>query len=164
MKLVTVIVSLMLVLFSAGQVCADGHRDAARELMNVSGTQQIMSQMQLQIESMFLNISSDSQYNEKQRAIVDSYRKQVGELLKQEMIWSRIENDIIDIYMKSFSEQELQEMIAFYKTPLGQKMIDKMPEVMLRSAEISRHQMRTVIPKVKESGQAMSEELRAAQP
>jgi len=142
---------------------ADTHRDAARELMRVSGTEQIMSQMQLQIESMFLNISSDAEYNEAQKAIVARYRSEVSKILKNEMIWDKIESDIIALYMQSFSEDELKELITFYQTPLGQKMIAKMPEVMLRSAEISRQQMRHVIPRIKELGQSMSEELRAAE-
>jgi len=142
---------------------ADTHHDAARELMRVSGTEQIMTQMQLQIESMFLNISSDAEYNEAQQKIVARYRGEVAALLKDEMIWEKIEGDVVELYVQSFSEDELKELIAFYKTPLGQKMISKMPEVMLRSAEISRQQMRNVIPRIKQLGQSMSEELRTAQ-
>jgi len=142
---------------------ADTHQDAARELMKVSGTEQIMAQMQLQIESMFLNISSDSEYNAKQQEIVTRYRAEVSKLLAEKMQWQQIEEKVVDLYVASFSEAELKEMVAFYKTPLGQKMIDKMPTVMLRTAEISRQQMRFVIPEVKELGNTMNEELRAAQ-
>lgn len=156
---------LMTVLFSllALPALADGHRDAARELMQVSGTQQIMAQMQLQIETMFLNISSDAQQNAAQQKIAADYRARVAEILKEEMIWDKIEDDIVDLYMTSFSEEELKEMTAFYKTPLGQKMIEKMPEVMLRSAEISRQQMRFVIPRIKQLAQEMSEKMRASE-
>lgn len=142
---------------------AEDHREAARELMKVSGTQQIMSQMQLQIENMFLNISDDESYNKAQKEIVTKYRGQVSDILKSEMVWDKIENDVIDVYMASFTEKELKDMTAFYKTPLGQTMIEKMPEVMLSSAEIARQQMRYVIPQVKQLGQSMNEELSAAE-
>jgi len=142
---------------------ADSHQDAARELMKVSGTEQIMTQMQLQIESMFLNISSAQKYNAKQQQIVAHYRAEVSKLLTEKMQWQQIEEKVVKLYVASFSEAELKEMVAFYKTPLGQKMIDKMPNVMLRTAEISRLQMRFVIPEVKELGKTMNEELRAAQ-
>jgi len=156
---------LMTVIFSllALPALADGHRDAARELMQVSGTQQIMAQMQLQIETMFLNISSDAQQSAAQQKIAADYRAKVADILKEEMIWDKIEGDIVDLYMKSFSEEELKEMTAFYKTPLGQTMIEKMPEVMLRSAEISRQQMRFVIPRIKQLAQEMSEKMRASE-
>jgi len=142
---------------------ANPHQDAARELMQVSGTEQIMSQMQLQIENMFLNISSDDTYNDKQKQIVKKYRDEVAKLLGNEMQWDQIEKQVVDLYVKSFTEQELKELITFYKTSLGQKMIEKMPWVMLRSAEVAREQMRFVIPRVKDLGKSMNEELRAAQ-
>jgi len=142
---------------------ADPHQDAARELMEVSGTEQILSQMQMQVESMFLKISSEERYNDAQKVVVERYRGEVTKLLEEKMQWEKIEEKVINLYMASFSEAELTELVSFYKTPLGQKMIEKMPIVMLRSAEISRQQMRFVIPKVKELGKAMNEELRAAQ-
>lgn len=142
---------------------ASTHQDAARELMKVSGTEQIMAQMQLQIESMFLRISSDANYNAKQQKIVASYRSEVAKLLTDRMQWPQIEEKVVKLYVASFSEAELKELVAFYKTPLGMKMIEKMPLVMLRTAEISRRQMRLVIPQVKELGKSMNEELRAAQ-
>lgn len=40
------------------------------------------------------------------------------------------------IYTDSFSEAELREMIAFYKTPTGQKAISLMPEMTRKSGEI----------------------------
>lgn len=157
------LISLALLLTAGTPALADTHRDAAIELMRVSGTEQIMSQMQLQIESMFLNISSDADYTPAQQEIVTRYRGEVSKILKDEMIWDKIESDIVTLYMQSFTEDELKELIAFYQTPLGQKMITRMPGVMLRSAEVSRQQMRHVIPRVKELGQAMSEELRSAE-
>ena len=146
----------------AAPLLAGSHQDAARELMQVSGTEQIMAQMQLQIESMFLNISSDAQYTAEQQQIVERYRAEVAEILAGEMQWEKIEDNVVELYTQSFNEQELRELITFYTTPLGQKMITKMPEVMLRSAEISRRQMRFVIPRIKQLGQAMSEELRTS--
>ena len=138
---------------------ADAHRDAAIELMRVSGTEQIMGQMQLQIESMFLNISADTNYTQAQQEVVDRYRDQVGKILDEELIWQKIESDIIALYVESFSLDDLNELITFYKTPLGQKMIEKMPAVMLRSAEVSRQQMRFIIPRIKTLAQQMADEL-----
>ena len=161
-KLITMISILALTLFTTSAWAGD-HRGAALELMKVSGTQQIMSQMQLQIENMFLNISDDTNYNNAQKDIVAKYRGQVSDILKDEMVWDKIENDVIEVYMASFTEKELKDMTAFYKTPLGQTMIEKMPEVMLSSAEIARQQMRYVIPQVKQLGQTMNEEIRAAE-
>lgn len=40
---------------------------------------------------------------------------------------------IIPIYRNHYAESEIQELIAFYKTPLGQKLIKESPAVMQES-------------------------------
>lgn len=44
-----------------------------------------------------------------------------------------IEDVSISTYGKHFSESELRDMIAFYRTPTGQKLIKTLPDVMLDS-------------------------------
>lgn len=41
----------------------------------------------------------------------------------------------IPVYDKHFTHQEIKDMIALYKTPLGQKMLEKMPLIMQESME-----------------------------
>ena len=40
------------------------------------------------------------------------------------------------LYAEHFTAAELEEMIAFYETPLGQKMIDKLPVLQQQSAQL----------------------------
>jgi hypothetical protein len=39
----------------------------------------------------------------------------------------------IPIYMRNFDEKELEQLVAFYKSPLGEKVIERMPLVMQES-------------------------------
>jgi uncharacterized protein len=36
-------------------------------------------------------------------------------------------NMIIPVYAKHFTEKEVKELIAFYKTPIGKKLVEKLP-------------------------------------
>lgn len=42
------------------------------------------------------------------------------------------------IYDKHFTEDELKEIIAFYESPIGKKMVKEMPELMKESMEVGR--------------------------
>lgn len=42
---------------------------------------------------------------------------------------------LIPVYDKHFSNDELEGLIAFYDTPLGKKMVSKLPQIMAESAE-----------------------------
>jgi hypothetical protein len=47
-----------------------------------------------------------------------------------------LESEVVALYMQVYSEQELRELAAFYKSPLGQKTLATLPEMMQKSAEI----------------------------
>lgn len=46
---------------------------------------------------------------------------------------NQISNLIVPIYAKHFTQEEIQGLIAFYDTPLGKKMITKMPIIQQES-------------------------------
>jgi hypothetical protein len=49
---------------------------------------------------------------------------------------SELEAEMVRLYMEAFSEKELRELAAFYKTPVGRKVIAVTPELMKKGAEI----------------------------
>ena len=48
---------------------------------------------------------------------------------------SDLEDAIVPIYLKYYSEDDLNNLIAFYKTPIGKKVIANMPLIMKESSE-----------------------------
>jgi hypothetical protein len=68
------------------------------------------------------------------------YEKQVREWYRKVLAESNFEEEMVKIYMDTFSEQELLELTAFYKTPTGRKMIAATPEIMKRGVAIGRRQ------------------------
>ena len=43
---------------------------------------------------------------------------------------------VASVYTKHFTVEEMQEIISFYDTPVGQKMINKMPQMMQESMQV----------------------------
>jgi hypothetical protein len=50
--------------------------------------------------------------------------------------WEKLRDQIADIYVQVFTEDELNELIRFYQSPVGQKLLEKTPEIMQKSVEI----------------------------
>ena len=67
---------------------------------------------------------------------------------------------MIDLYMAHYSEQELQDMLAFYQSETGQSVVKKMPEVMAASMQITQQLMKDVYPKIMQMSKAYAEELK----
>ena len=49
-----------------------------------------------------------------------------------------IMNELIPVYAKYYTNAELEQIIAFYETPLGQKITRVMPQVMQESMQIGQ--------------------------
>ncbi len=61
------------------------------------------------------------------------------------MTWDKMRPMCVSIYAETFTPEELQGLIAFYKTPVGQKWIEKHPplqtEIMFKSQAMIRDLM-----------------------
>jgi hypothetical protein len=53
--------------------------------------------------------------------------------------FAEITNEVALLYAKTFSEQELKEILAFYKTPTGQKLLKTQPTVISSSMDFARN-------------------------
>jgi len=70
------------------------------------------------------------------------------DIIMEEMSWEKMKDDYIDIYADTFTGKELKGFIKFYKSPIGRKFIEKQPELMKKSMQISQKQMGELMPKI----------------
>ena len=54
-----------------------------------------------------------------------------------------------DIYKRHFTTDEIRGLIAFYRSPVGQKMLEKMPEIMKEGMAVGQEVSRRVLEKLR---------------
>ena len=101
---------------------------------------------------------------EEQLPILEKYQKELFNLMKEEMAWSKMRDDFVDIYARVYTEEEILEINKFYSSPAGRKMIEKMPLLMQETMTITQKNMQSLLPKVQEITKKMAEEVRASSP
>lgn len=52
--------------------------------------------------------------------------------------YNELVQKLVPVYSKHFTEQEIGDLLNFYNTSTGKKMIDKMPAILEESMEIGR--------------------------
>lgn len=52
--------------------------------------------------------------------------------------WDSMKNEIIAIYTQTFTEEEINGLVTFYQSDLGQKMLNKLPELFQKGMEIAQ--------------------------
>jgi hypothetical protein len=61
------------------------------------------------------------------------------------------ESEIRDLYVAHFTEEELHQIDAFYRTPLGQKTLDELPAIMREGAELGQQLAQKHLPELHEA-------------
>lgn len=106
---------------------ADSQSDAAAEkllsAMNIDSViEQSMEQMlQIQLQ---------------QNPALAPYRHVMMAFLNKHMSYESLKPDLIQIYSDSFTADELDKLNAFYQTPVGEKTIRLMPDLMNQGAQL----------------------------
>lgn len=71
----------------------------------------------------------------------DAIAPRLNSMLRDEMSWARLKPDFAAIYAETFTQQEIDGLIAFYQGPIGSALIDKLPQLTQRSIQMMQQRM-----------------------
>lgn len=100
--------------------------------------------------------------NPEQIKIMEKYIGKLMDLMEEEMGWAKIKDDFIQVYMSIYTEEEIQELIKFYQTPVGQKTVAQTPVLTQKTMEITQKYLMATLPKVQALAEEMQAEIEAA--
>jgi len=126
-------IALLFMLFlgmSSAVADETSHEAAARELFEVSNAGEMVDTIYDSMQPQFAAMAEQMGIDESHRPIFDRHMERVMEVLREEFNWEKMEPHMISAYMQVYSEEELLELVDFYKSPIGQKFLEKMPELM----------------------------------
>jgi hypothetical protein len=146
------IAALLICAFVTPAASADeaSHKEAALKLLEVTDAKNMMEQMLASIEGMmeqqFKAIGLPPEGQEASEAV----QKEMMHWFSEFFSWEQMQGMYVDIYTEVFTEDEIKEMTLFYESPLGQKMLAKMPELMQLSMEKSQAAVLKKLPELQE--------------
>jgi len=153
---------LMSLIFSSAAVAKDdSFRASVEKLLILMKVDKYMDQSFEQIKPIILERiqeMSSGELTKEQSKTMEKYMEKLFNLMKAEMSWDKIKEDYIELYMSVYTKEEVNELIKFYQSPIGQKTIEKMPVIMEKSTEISYKYLMNMIPKIEELAAEMQEE------
>jgi hypothetical protein len=95
-----------------------------------------------------------------QKAAIERFKARSTEILKEEMSWAKLEPMFAEIYQGVFSQEEMDGLIAFHKSAVGQAYIKKMPALTKKSMEVMQKVMPAMMQKMQQLGKELGEELK----
>ncbi|HEX4629461.1 MAG TPA: DUF2059 domain-containing protein [Chthoniobacterales bacterium] len=121
----------------------------------------VMAQMDSLMQQTIARATKGQPIPDKVQKNIDQRRSEVLAMMKDLLDWKKLEPMYVRIYQKTFTQQEIDGMIAFYKTPAGQAVINKMPATMQNTIDEMQQMMGPVMQKMQQMQQEVAAELKA---
>ncbi|GGY82955.1 hypothetical protein GCM10011613_29750 [Cellvibrio zantedeschiae] len=135
------------------------------ELLTLTDSKALVDGMWPQVEGMMNNAAKqalgNTTLNNEQQKVMEDANAKVAAVFKEEFSYDKMKPMMVSIYKESFSQEEVDGMIAFYKSKAGQAVTKKMPIVMQSTMANVQAQMSTVIPKIQKIQQDAIEQVKA---
>ncbi|MBT8082317.1 MAG: DUF2059 domain-containing protein [Gammaproteobacteria bacterium] len=154
--------AFLILFLCCGLAMADlsSHEAAARKLLEVTRSDQVLDTTYDAMIPYLEQMAAQHRIEGDTEAIFDRHRQRVWQTLREELNWAKMEPLMIATYTTVFTEQELLELAAFYETPIGQKYLDKTPEMISETMAMTQQLMAEFSPRLEELNTELQAELK----
>ncbi|MDH3975023.1 MAG: DUF2059 domain-containing protein [Deltaproteobacteria bacterium] len=143
------VVIIVLLVFPAVAYSGElNKRHKVEALLVLTKIDTMVDSMYSQMDQIMKGMSRQLGIKPSEEEMFNKFMSRYVSIMRQEMNWEKMKGPMIDVYMKHYSDKEIQDMITFYKSETGKSMIEKMPEVMKDSMLISQSMMKDFVPKM----------------
>ena len=93
-----------------------------------------------------------------QQRVLDAAPAKFTRVLKDELSWERMRPFYVQIYEESFTQEDIDGLLAFYRSPTGEAFVKKMPLAQQKSMAPMQSRMAPMVEKMKAAMQEAIEE------
>jgi hypothetical protein len=136
---------LLLVVTAIWPLCSpaetESHRQAVEKLFELTHMQQ---KIEVSVGNVLsLQLQQSPELREHEDLLRSFLEKNIG--------WTGMKDNLVKMYMEAFTEQELNEINAFYSTPGGQKLILRLPELIQQRDRLAMQRMQENIGELQQA-------------
>ncbi|CAN7631190.1 DUF2059 domain-containing protein [Aquipseudomonas alcaligenes] len=156
-----VLCTTVLLACASGQALADAasHAANAERFLKLAHADKLTVPVYGQVQQMFAQRFEQSGAPADKKAALESYQAKANTALDKAVGWDKLKPELVKIYTTNFTEPELKDLIAFYESPLGKKVLEKMPTLTAQSAQLTQSRLEAAVPEVNKLLADMTSEL-----
>ncbi|MDE2427844.1 MAG: DUF2059 domain-containing protein [Burkholderiales bacterium] len=162
MKLCQIVLFAAALLAEPAQAAAPTEA-SIKEIFVLTNTQGMLKNIDAQLvpirKKMFEEATKNTPQTQEREQAIDRFLKKTDSILKETINWDVLEPKFVDIYSQSLSQEEVDGIIAFYKSPAGQAFIKKMPVLTHNSLVMRQKMMVPMMQKMQIAVKELQEEM-----
>lgn len=148
-RLVTLVLS---VLATTSALAAPPSRESVEQLLAVTNPEKMLGNVRQSIEiairSAVTQNTQGKTLNANGQRVMERYVAEANAIVKEQIAWDKLKPAYVQIYTEAFTQEEVNGLIAFYRTPVGQATIEKMPKVMQKTFAVNQQQIAPMVQRI----------------
>jgi hypothetical protein len=94
--------------------------------------------------------------------VIEKFSADAGAIIRKEINWADLKGAYLKLYAETFTQEEVDGLLAFYRSPAGVALLEKMPQVTQKSAAITQQRIGPLVEKLKASMAQTVQDAKAA--
>jgi hypothetical protein len=101
-----------------------------------------------QSEAFYVQMSDMMMMRYASSPVFAPYAEVMRAFLQKHASFAAMEDDLIKLYSEAYSEEDVVALVAFYETPLGQRVITATPTISAKAAAMVTERMNALMPQL----------------
>lgn len=164
-KLIALCVLTSTLAWTTATRAAPPTRESIDTLLAITGVEKTFDGMLANIDAlmkrnMAIAFSGQPASPDRQRRI-DIMSAKMRDIFREEMSWPKMQPIYEQIHAETFTQEEVDGLIAFYRTPTGVAYVDKLPLILQKSIAATQPLMASMMQKIQAATKQTAEEEKA---
>jgi hypothetical protein len=125
---------------------------------------QMLNSIQRQVVAVAQMSPDVEKMTPEQKKLTQQFVNQSMKIVSDSVGWTSLEPEYVKLYADTYSEEEIDGILAFYKSPVGQKMLEMTPKLSAGGMDIVQGRMGEFQPKIKALQAEYLKQMAAAMP
>lgn len=160
------VVGICCLMLASVATAAPASEASVRQLLEVTKARSLVDTMKTRMEGTFGKAfdlaAEEKKPNAAEQAAIEKMKARMEVVLTSYLDWNKLEAVYVRVYQETFSEEDIQGMLSFYRTPAGQAVVEKMPLVMQKSAAEMQDSFKSMMPELQKIQTEFAAEMKAA--
>jgi hypothetical protein len=136
--------------------------ESIKQMLTVMHVEKMLDQMFLQMDAgMKAGMEQGLQQslhghelNAAQKAAIEKFKERLTAMMKDELSFVKMQDIYLQAYRETFTQEEVNSITAFYSSPVGKTVVEKIPIAMQKAGALMQARIAPMIQKM----QTMQEE------
>jgi hypothetical protein len=127
-------------------------RDSVEKLLSVIDMKKTYDatfvSMKTSMDQAFASMPQVQAMTPEQHQRFDIAMDRVFALMRDEMDWDKLKPEFAQLYTETFTQEEVDGLLEFYRSPAGRAMIEKMPLLLSKSMQMTQTRIQKLMPRI----------------